>query len=135
MENKNDKNKFTLKNITLLMIFGVLIIGFKYYITKGDFCKDSCTNINSELDIIKCLDACSINAEDYREPISNTKIIIYVSILIIFFVFLIRFIININRGNINLNNLANRFIQWIKKLKNKLSKKDKSDNDGYKKLE
>ena len=135
MENKNDKNKFTLKNITLLMIFGVLIIGFKYYITKGDFCKDSCTNINSELDIIKCLDACSINAEDYREPISNTKIIIYVSILVIFFVFLIRFIININRGNINLNNLANRFIQWIKKLKNKLSKKDKSDNDGYKKLE
>ena len=135
MENKNDKNKFTLKNITLLMIFGVLIIGFKYYITKGDFCKESCTNINSELDIIKCLDACSINAEDYREPISNTKIIIYVSILIIFFVFLIRFIININRGNINLNNLANRFIQWIKKLKNKLSKKDKSDNDGYKKLE
>ena len=135
MENKNDKNKFTLKNITLLMIFGVLIIGFKYYITKGDFCKDSCTNINSELDIIKCLDACSINAEDYREPISNTKIIIYVSILIIFFAFLIRFINNINRGNINLNNLANRFIQWIKKLKNKLSKKDKSDNDGYKKLE
>ena len=135
MENKNDKNKFTLKNITLLMIFGVLIIGFKYYITKGDFCKESCTNINSELDIIKCLDACSINAEDYREPISNTKIIIYVSILIIFFVFLIRFIININRGNINLNNLANRFIQWIKKLKNKLSKKDKSNNDGYKKLE
>ena len=135
MENKNDKNKFTLKNITLLMIFGVLIIGFKYYSTKGDFCKDSCTNINSELDIIKCLDACSINAEDYREPISNTKIIIYVSILVIFFVFLIRFINNINRGNINLNNLANRFIQWIKKLKNKLSKKDKSDNDGYKKLE
>ena len=135
MENKNDKNKFTLKNITLLMIFGVLIIGFKYYITKGDFCKDSCTNINSELDIIKCLDACSINAEDYREPISNTKIIIYVSILVIFFVFLIRFINNINRGNINLNNLANRFIQWIKKLKNKLLKKDKSDNDGYKKLE
>ena len=135
MENKNDKNKFTLKNITLLMIFGVLIIGFKYYITKGVFCKESCTNINSELDIIKCLDACSINAEDYREPISNTKIIIYVSILIIFFVFLIRFINNINRGNINLNNLANRFIQWIKKLKNKLSKKDKSNNDGYKKLE
>ena len=95
MENKNDKNKFTLKNITLLMIFGVLIIGFKYYITKGDFCKESCTNINSELDIIKCLDACSINAEDYREPISNTKIIIYVSILIIFFVFLIRFIISL----------------------------------------
>ena len=135
MENKNDKNKFTLKNITLLMIFGVLIIGFKYYITKGDFCKDSCTNINSELDIIKCLDACSINAEDYREPISNTKIIIYASIIIIFWIFLIRFIINMNRGTINLNIFANRIIQWIKRLKNKLTKNDKIENYGYRKIE
>ena len=135
MENKNDKNKFTLKNITLLMIFGVLIIGFKYYITKGDFCKESCTNINSELDIIKCLDACSINAEDYREPISNTKIIIYVSIIIIFWIFLIRFIINMNRGTINLNNFANRIIQWIKRLNNKLTKNDKIENYGYRKIE
>ena len=135
MENEHTKKKLTPKNILLLFLFGLLIILFKYYLTRGDFCKDSCTNINSELDIIKCLDACSINAEDYREPISYTKIIIYASIIIIFWFFLIRFIININRGNIDLNNLANRFIQWLKKLKNKLTNKDKAENYGYKKLE
>ena len=135
MENEHTKKKLTPKNILLLFLFGLLIIIFKYYLTRGDFCKESCTNINSELDIIKCLDACSINSEDYREPISYTKIIIYASIIIIFWFFLIRFIININRGNIDLNNLANRFIQWLKKLKNKLTNKDKAENYGYKKLE
>ena len=135
MDNGDKQKKLTLKNISLLILFGLLIITFKYYLTRGDFCKESCTNINSELDIIKCLDACSINAEDYREPISNTKIIIYASIIIIFWIFLIRFINNMNRGTINLNNFANRIIQWIKRLKNKLTKNDKIENYGYRKIE
>ena len=40
-----------------------------------------------------------------------------------------------NRGTINLNNFANRIIQWIKRLKNKLTKNDKIENNGYRKIE
>ena len=133
MDNGDEKKKLTLKNISLLILFGLLIITFKYYLTRGDFCKESCTNINSELDIIKCLDACSINAEDYREPVSNIKIVLYSSILVIFFIFLFRCINNCARRNTN--NTFLRFLQWIKKLKDSLINQEKLEYNRYKKFE
>ena len=107
------------------MFLNILII--------GDFCHETCANINSEIDIIKCLDACSINREDYREPVSNFKIILYSSIVIIFWILLIRFINNYERGNNN--HIIIKFMELMKKFKDKLMKKDKVDNDGYRKIE
>ena len=133
MENGEEKKKLTFKNILFLLSLGLLIILFKYFLTRGNFCHDSCQNINSELDLIKCLDACSINAEDYREPVSNIKIVLYSSILVIFFIFLFRCINNSARRNTN--NTFLRFLQWIKKLKDSLINQEKLEFNRYKKLE
>ena len=133
MENGEEKKKLTFKNILFLISLGLIIILFKYFLTRGNFCHDSCQNINSELDLIKCLDACSINAEDYREPVSNIKIVLYSSILVIFFIFLFRCIINCARRNTN--NTFLRFLQWIKKLKDSLINQEKLEYNRYKKFE
>ena len=133
MENGEEKKKLTFKNILFLLSLGLLIILFKYFLTRGNFCHDSCQNINSELDLIKCLDACSINAEDYREPVSNIKIVLYSSILVIFFIFLFRCINNSARRNTN--NTFLRFLQWIKKLKDSLINQEKMEFNKYKKFE
>ena len=133
MENGEEKKKLTFKNILFLISLGLIIILFKYFLTRGNFCHDSCQNINSELDLIKCLDACSINAEDYREPVSNIKIVLYSSILVIFFIFLFRCINNSARRYTN--NTFLRFLQWIKKLKDSLINQEKLEFNRYKKLE
>ena len=133
MENGEEKKKLTFKNILFLISLGLLIILFKYFLTRGNFCHDTCQNINSELDLIKCLDACSINAEDYREPVSNIKIVLYSSILVIFFIFLFRCINNCARRNTN--NTFLRFLQWIKKLKDSLINQEKLEYNRYKKFE
>ena len=136
MENENkkgQKKKLTVKNILFLILLGLLIILFKFFLTRPNFCADTCSNINSELDVIKCLDACSINAEDYRDPVSNIKIIIYSSIVIIFFVILFRYIINSERRNTN--NFFLQFLLWIKKIKNNLLNDEKQIKNDYKKLE
>ena len=133
MENGEEKKKLTFKNILFLISLGLIIILFKYFLTRGNFCHDTCQNINSELDLIKCLDACSINAEDYREPVSNIKIVLYSSILVIFFIFLFRCIINCARRNTN--NTFLRFLQWIKKLKDSLINQEKLEYNRYKKFE
>ena len=77
MDDKNKKHKLTFKNIVFLSIFGLLIIVLKYYFTRSDACRDNCININSELDVIRCLDACAINSEEFLEPVSYTKIIYF----------------------------------------------------------
>ena len=136
MENENKKGpkkKLTMKNILFLILLGLLIILFKFFLTRPNFCADTCSSINSELDVIKCLDACSINAEDYRDPVSNIKIIIYSSIVIIFFVILFRYIINSERRNTN--NIFLQFLLWIKKIKNNLLNDEKQIKNDYKKLE
>ena len=133
MENGEEKKKLTFKNILFLISLGLIIILFKYFLTRGNFCHDSCQNINSELDLIKCLDACSINAEDYREHVSNIKIVLYSSILVIFFIFLFRCINNCARRNTN--NTFLRFLQWIKKLKDSLINQEKLEYNRYKKFE
>ena len=133
MENGEEKKKLIFKNILFLISLGLIIILFKYFLTRGNFCHDSCQNINSELDLIKCLDACSINAEDYREPVSNIKIVLYSSILVIFFIFLFRFINKSARRYTN--NTFLRFLQWIKKLKDSLINQEKLEFNRYKKLE
>ena len=117
MENGGKKKKLSLRHILYMILFGLLIIIFKYYLIRVDPCRDSCSNINSEIDLIKCLDACSINAEDYREPISNTKIMLYSMIVILFFFFLYNFINNDDIGN---NNLILHFLNWVKKIKDKV---------------
>ena len=133
MENGEEKKKLTFKNILFLISLGLIIILFKYFLTRGNFCHDTCQNINSELDLIKCLDACSINAEDYREPVSNIKIVLYSSILVIFFIFLFRCINNCARRNTN--NTFLRFLQWMKKLKDSLINQEKLEYNRYKKFE
>ena len=89
--------------------------------------------INSELDVIKCLDACSINAEDYREPVSYTKILLYFSIVVVFWIILLRFINNYDMTN--LDNILIQFLERMKRLKDKIMKKVKKEKDGYKKME
>ena len=136
MENENKKGpkkKLTMKNILFLILLGLLIILFKFFLTRPNFCADTCSNINSELDVIKCLDACSINAEDYREPVSFIKIIIYSLIIIIFFAIIWNYINNNERRNIN--NIFIQFLLWIKKIKNNFLYRNKKIENDYKKFE
>ena len=133
MDDKNKKHKLTFKNIVFLSIFGLLIIVLKYYFTRSDGCRENCININSELDVIRCLDACAINSEEFLEPVSYTKIILYSFIFIIFLFVLLRFIINYNSRNIN--NKIIQFIRWIKQLKDNIFSREKNDDFGYKKFE
>ena len=133
MENGDQKKKLNFKHILFLTSLGLLIVMLKYFLIRGNTCHDTCQNINSELDLIKCLDACSINAEDYREPVSNIKIVLYSSILVIFFIFLFRCINNCARRNTN--NTFLRFLQWIKKLKDSLINQEKLEYNRYKKFE
>ena len=83
MENNKIKGrKLTFKNILLLSFFGLIMILLKYYYTRGNLCHDTCSSINSELDVIRCLDACAVNGEDFREPLSFKKIISFIIIII-----------------------------------------------------
>ena len=133
MENGDQKKKLNFKHILFLTSLGLLIVMLKYFLIRGNTCHDTCQNINSELDVIKCLDACSINAEDYREPISYIKIVLYSSVIIIFFLFLFRYINNYDRRNTN--NAFLRFLQWMKKLKDSLINREKKDENKYRKIE
>ncbi len=133
MENGEQKKKLTFKHILFLTSLGLLIVIFKYFLIRSNTCHDTCQNINSELDVIKCLDACSINAEDYREPVSFIKIVLYSSVIIIFFIFIFR---NINSSERrNSNNAFLRFLQWMKKLKDSLVNREKQDKNKYRKIE
>ena len=133
MDDENKKHKLTFKNIVFLSIFGLLILVLKYYFTRSDACRDNCININSELDVIRCLDACAINSEEFLEPVSYTKIILYSFIFIIFVIVLLRFINIYNSRNIK-NNII-EFIRWIKQLKENIFSREKNDDFRYKKFE
>ena len=138
MENNNNRgNKLTYKNIFFLCLFGLLIVIFKYYFTRGDFCHQSCININSELDIIRCLDACAINGEDFREPITFNKIFSMIVILILLSSLLYLFInyFIIRRNGRNVRDKIIQFIQYLKDLKDKLLNKNKYEKLGYKKFD
>ena len=135
MENKFKKeNKLTFTNIFFLTLFGLLIVTFKYYFTKGNLCHDTCSNINSELDVIKCLDACAINGEDFREPLSFNKILMIIIILIVLSFLLHQFINNFIIRDNGRNKIL-QFIQTLKNLKDKLLNKDKYEKLGYKKFD
>ena len=135
MENKTKKtHKLTFTNIFFLTLFGLLIVIFKYYFTKGNLCHETCSNINSELDVIKCLDVCAINGEDFREPLSFNKIFLFIIILIVLSVLLHQFINNFIIRNNGRNKIL-QLIQALKNLKNKLLNKNKYENLGYKKFD
>ena len=135
MENKSKKeNKLTFANIFFLTLFGLLIVTFKYYFTKGNLCHETCSNINSELDVIKCLDACAINGEDFREPLSFNKIFMIIIILIVLSFLLHQFINNFIIRDNGRNKIL-QFIQTLKNLKDKLLNKDKYEKLGYKKFD
>ena len=127
--------KLTFGNILFLCLLGLLIVLFKFYFVRGgDLCHETCSYINSELDVIRCLDACAVNAEDFREPVTFKKIISIIIIIVILSFILYRFINNsIIRGNGN--NIILQIIQRIKHLKNRLLYKYKYDYYGYKKLD
>ena len=138
MENNNNRgHKLTYKNIFFLCLFGLLIVIFKYYFTRGDFCHQTCININSELDIIRCLDACAINGEDFREPITFNKIFSMIVILILLSSLLYLFInyFIIRRNGRNVRDKIIQFIQYLKDLKDKLLNKNKYEKLGYKKFD
>ena len=140
MENKNkgQSNKLTFTNILLLSLFGLSIIIFKVYFTKKDLCHESCANINSELDVIRCLDACAVNAEDFREPITFTKIISYIIIIVLLSFILHLFINNFivrNDGNSKIHQLIEKIRNFLKEIKNRILKREKYNNFGYKKLD
>ena len=135
MENKSKKeNKLTFSNIFFLTLFGLLIVILKYNFTKGNLCHETCSNINSELDVIKCLDACAINGEDFREPLSFNKIFMTIIILIVLSFLLYQFINNFIIRDNGRNKIL-QLIQVLKNLKDKLLNKDKYENLGYKKLD
>ena len=135
MENKSKKeNKLTFTNIFFLTLFGLLIVILKYNFTKGNLCHETCSNINSELDVINCLDACAINGEDFREPLSFNKIFMTIIILIVLSFLLYQFINNFIIRDNGRNKIL-QLIQVLKNLKDKLLNKDKYENLGYKKLD
>ena len=135
MENRNIKGrKLTFKNILFLSIFGLILVLLKYNFTKGNLYHETCSNINSELDLIRCLDACAINGEDFREPVTFKKVISYIIIIVLLafllYQFLHNFIIRRDRSNIFL-----QFIQRIKEFKDRLINQYKYEKYGYKKLD
>ena len=135
MENRNiEGRKLTFKNILFLSIFGLILVLLKYNFTKGNLCHETCSNINSELDLIRCLDACAINGEDFREPVAFKKVISYIIIIVLLafllYQFLHNFIIRRDRSNIFL-----QFIQRIKEFKDSLINQYKYEKYGYKKLD
>ena len=135
MENNNIKGrKLTFKNILFLSFIGLIIILLKYYYTRGNFCHDTCSSINSELDLIRCLDACAVNGEDFREPISFKKVISFIIIIILLSFLLYQFINNfiIRRDR---SNKILQFIQRIKEFKDRLINANKYEKYGYKKLD
>ena len=135
MENKSKKeNKLTFSNIFFLTLFGLLIVTFKYYFTKGNLCHETCSNINSELDVINCLDACAINGEDFREPLSFNKIFMTIIILIVLSFLLHQFINNFIIRENGRNKIL-QLIQALKNLKDKLFNKDKYEKLEYKKFD
>ena len=137
MQNNDNhhRRKLTFGNILFLCLLGLLIILFKFYFIRGgNLCHETCSYINSELDVIRCLDACAINADDYREPITFTKIISIIIIIVILSFILYQFINNfIIRGNGN--NIILEFIKKIKNLRNRLLNKYRYEKLGYKKLD
>ena len=135
MENNHiHQKKLTIKNLLFLSILGLMILIFKFYFIKGDFCHDTCSNINSELDIIRCLDACAINGEDFREPISFKKIIIYTLIILTLSFFIYQFLNNFIIKREGKNKILN-LIKKIKQFKDALINGNKYEKDGYRKLE
>ena len=135
MENKSKKeNKLTFTNIFFLTLFGLLIVILKYNFTKGNLCHETCSNINSELDVIKCLDACAINGEDFREPLSFNKIFMTIIILIVLSFLLYQFINNFIIRDNGRNKIL-QLIQVLKNLKDKLFNKDKYEKLEYKKFD
>ena len=140
MENRNrgQSNKLTFSNILLLSLFGLSIIIFKIYFTKKDLCHESCSSINSELDVIRCLDACAVNAEDFREPITFRKIISYIIVIVllsfILNLFINNFIIRNDRNN-KFQQLIERIRNFFKEIKDRILKREKYNNFGYKKLD
>ena len=135
MENKSKKeNKLAFSNIFFLTLFGLLIVIFKYYFTKGNICHETCSNINSELDVINCLDACAINGEDFREPLSFNKIFMTIIILIVLSFLLHQFINNFIIRENGRNKIL-QLIQALKNLKDKLFNKDKYEKFEYKKFD
>ena len=138
MENKDNKgHKLTYKNIFFLCLFGLLIVMLKYYFIKGDFCHDSCVNINSELDVIRCLDACANNGEDFREPITFNKILFMLIVILLLSALLYLFIsyFILRRSARTGRNKILEFIQYLKDLKDRLLNKNKYEKLGYKKLD
>ena len=136
MENNNNNNthKLSFVNILFLTFLGVMILLFKFYKTKGNFCHDSCSSINSELDIIRCLDACAINGEDFREPITPQKIL-SIFLIVVLLSFLLYLFINNFILRRNGTNRILAFFQWLKELKRKLFYKNVYDKFDYKKFD
>ena len=138
MENKNNKgHKLTYKNIFFLCLFGLLIVIFKYYFTRGNFCHNSCVNINSELDVIRCLDACAINGEDFREPITFNRIFSLLAVIILLSVLLYLFInyFILRRNQRTGRNKILEFIEYLKDLQDRFINKNKYEKFGYKRLD
>ena len=139
MENRNKApHKLTFTNILCLSLFGISIILFKIYTTKGNLCHDTCSNINSELDVIRCLDACAVNGEDFREPLTFKKIlsciIIVVLLSFILYQFINNFIIRRN-GSSKIIEFIEKIKQLLKEFKDKIFNKGKYENFGYKKID
>ena len=132
--NQNKKPKLSFFNIFFLGLFGLAILLFKYYFTRPDLCHASCSSINSELDVIRCLDACAVNSEDFREPLSFKKIILFIIIIAVLACLLHQFINHfiIRRDG---NNKILKLIQRIKELKDRLFNKKNYEQFGYKKLD
>ena len=89
---------FNFKKLKVIFIIGFCftIILFKQYMLIPDPCKSSCKRINSEIDLINCLDACSANYLDLipNKGISFQKLLFTLSITLILTFILIRFINN-----------------------------------------
>ena len=135
MENKTKKDqKLTFTNIFFLSVFGLFILIFKYNMTKVDICHQTCSNINSELDIIRCLDVCAANGEEFREPLSFNRVIFMLILVILlgylFYQFINNFVIR-RDGREKLLKL----IRKIKDFKDRLLYKHIYEKYGYKKLD
>ena len=138
MENANNENKkLTPTKILFISLLGMSLIWLKFYLTKSDFCHDSCVSINSELDVMKCLDACAVNGNDFKTPITFKKIFGYLILVVTLTLVLIKILdtIFINKNGNKYSKKIVELLQRLKEMKDNFLSKGKDNDFNYKKFD
>ena len=140
MENtksNNENKKLTPAKILFFSLLGLALIWLKFYFTRSDFCHDSCVSIKSELDVMKCLDACAVNGNDFKAPITFKKVFGYLILVVSLALILIKILdtIFINKNGNKYSQKIIQMLERLKEMKDSFFSKGKDNDYSYKKFD